>query len=278
MKVLVLGSGPAGLIACHTAALRGAGVLVYSRGQKSPLYGCQYLHRPIPGMTTAEPVQVSYVLHGTTDGYRDRVYGLQTQPIAVSPETLTSEHLAWDIRQTYDALWETYGRFVQTIDFNLRAPQGLIAELDPDVVVSTIPANVLCRNSSHRFATEEIWAIGDAPDLGQSSPIRPDSENTVVCNGEPFGEGASWYRTSCIFGYATTEWPGRIKKPPFPGVARVQKPLSTNCDCEKYSTAPIFKAGRYGLWRKGVLADSAMEATIEAMDSVAIAGGQGVLW
>lgn len=276
MKVLVLGSGPAGLIAAHTASMTGADVLVYSKGDKSPLYGCQYLHAPIPYATRKTPVRVNYVLEGTADGYAYRVYGEAPSRPRTSVETLTSHHDAWDIRDTYDWLWMTYGSYVQPWDFTVRPPAELVAYAQPDLVVSSIPANLLCRNGSHRFDAQEIWAMGDAPDLGQEVPY-PCPPETVLCNGHGF-DAPQWYRISNVFGYKTVEWPGRIKKPPMPGVARVKKPLLTNCDCEQFLGAPTIRVGRYGSWRKGVLAHEAEAATLKALHTLPQASGQGALW
>lgn len=115
--------------------------------------------------------------------------------------------------------------------------------------------------------------MGDAPDLGQEVPIGIP-ENTVLCNGSV--DGPSWYRASNVYGYKTVEWPGSIKKPPYPGIARVKKPLTTNCDCEKFLEARTIKVGRYGRWQKGVLSHEAFQDTLDAL-SIPVSD-QGVLF
>src|SRR4051794_14558085 len=111
MRIAVLGCGPAGLMAAHAAKVCGADVDIFSRKRKSELFGCQYLHAPIPGMTDVAPVTVRYMLNGDIEGYRRKVYG-DTWDGEVSPEDLLGNHDAWDIRRTYDNLWAKYGGYI----------------------------------------------------------------------------------------------------------------------------------------------------------------------
>lgn len=246
-KVLVLGCGPSGLIAAHAATLLGHSVIIASKKRKSELYGAQYLHRPIVAMTDTPPVDVRYTLDGTAADYRTKVYG-STSRVQVSPETLEEDHQAWDIRRTYDNLWNRYGPDVQNVDLGKNGDLNeMLKALEPERVYSTIPAPLLCHNDSHSFKGENVWAIGDAPERGLFSPIRVQP-NTIQCNGTC---DVSWYRASNVFGYATVEWSG--KKPPLEGVAELVKPLSTDCDCHPF----IVRIGRYGKWTKGVLSHSA---------------------
>jgi hypothetical protein len=257
MRVLVLGCGPAGLMAAHAAALAGHDVLIYSKARKSRLYGCQYLHAPIPGISEDQPVDVSYHLDGTPEDYRRKVYG-PTWKGKVSPETLDADHHAWDIRAAYDRLWDMYGSYVQDID--LQNPEALegVLHSGQDVTFSTVPAPLLCADPGHDFGFETVYALGDAPEEGQYVPFRPAQnygEHAVVCNGL---DVPSWYRLATVHGYTTVEWPGS-KKPPVAGVAEVTKPLATDCTC----LPDVHRLGRYGAWRKGVLSHEAFfEATI----------------
>ena len=105
MKAAILGVGPAGLTAA-AAIIRGGGTvdLFAKELQQSKLYGCQYLHEPIPGYTVTPPVDVLYTLIGTPGEYKRKVYGKDWDG-SVSPEDLDEDHKAWDIRQTYNYLW-----------------------------------------------------------------------------------------------------------------------------------------------------------------------------
>lgn len=252
MTALVLGCGPAGLLAAHALVTLGHEVEIVSKKRKSEMYGAQYLHRPIPnlGRKPVEVAQIDYLLSGSIEGYRDKVYGENWSGV-VSPDEFGNEenHLGWDIRDVYDRLWRMYGHHVQDYDL----PHGAaIQDLSRGYirVVSTVPAPLLClRREEHVFRVQKVWAIGDAPERGIFCPVKEAPDNTVLCNGDPY---VSWYRTANIFGYRTAEWPGG-RRPPFEGVAEVDKPLSTTCDCQP----GVERAGRYGKWQKGVLSHTA---------------------
>lgn len=254
MLVVILGCGPAGLAAAKAAVSLGYEVLIISRSIKpSPLYGCQYLHAPIPGYEDVPHVRVSYGLNGTPEQYRKKVYG-EAWSGRVSPEDFIGEHDAWDIRNTYMRLWADLinGGNVKLIEGNMTEPaiSGL-ERFHPNYIISTIPATVLCRNLKHHFRSIAIWANGSTS---------PDTEalidNSILCDGT--GE-REWYRISNVFGYRTMEWADR----PLNGAASVyvKKPISTNCDCHP----SIIRAGRYGTWSKSYLVHQVYQQVIEAL-------------
>jgi hypothetical protein len=220
---------------------------VVSRARKSHLYGAQYLHAPIPGMTALPPVQVHYELWGHTEDYRRKVYGGQHRG-SVSPEDLAETHAAWDIRQTYDALWSAYGSYVISADVS---SEVLVATLvdNSDVVINTVPLPVLCRVPAHVFHSRTVYAIGDSPT--QQCPVRQAGPQSIICNAlrEP-----SWYRNANVYGYVTAEWPMRA---PLDNIVEVTKPLETNCDC----WPGVVRLGRYGRWQKGILSHTAFSMT-----------------
>jgi hypothetical protein len=259
-KVIVLGAGPAGLLAATAAEERGYHVDIYSAAgedgqpKKSELYGCQYLHESVPDSLPISiplpPQQVAYGLVGSSTGYREKVYGRDYTGI-VSPDEYgpTEHHYAWDIRKVYDWLW---GRWLDSI-----APLSLSSAEMPNFlgtsarrIFATVPAPALCMNEEHKFPYARIWAFGEAP--GRRSPI-PVAPFTVVCNGDA---GTGWYRAANVFGYTTVEWPA-ARKPPIDGVAPVFKPLMTDCDCWQTRNRRVVRLGRFGQWRKGVLVHQA---------------------
>jgi hypothetical protein len=201
MKVAVFGCGPAGLMAAHAAKVSGAEVRIFSRRRKSELYGCQYLHSPIPGMTDVAPVEVHYLLHGDTEQYRRKVYGEAWQG-QISPEDYGGNHMAWDIRRTYDNLWSEYGGHV----YNTMLDPGFMGnfmENDArvfDLIISSIPRNALCEGG-HTFKQQRVWALGDAPERGVFVPEHVPG-NTVVCNSLPM---PTWYRASKVMDALVTE-------------------------------------------------------------------------
>lgn len=255
MNILVLGCGPAGLMAVHAAARAGHDIKVVSKKRKSDMFGAQYLHREIPGIDCGERQLINYQLRGTVEGYRNKVYGPGYKG-TVSPEELEETHYGWDIRAAYDQLWDMYSDFI--IDWEVTAeqllPEGQLGVLGCDYIISSLPAHLICKtwvkeSTEHFFEGRQIWATGDAPEIGVQDPIRAAPPNTVVCNGET---SVGWYRSANVFGRSTTEWPGK-RKPPVEGVAQVVKPLQTNCDC----FPDIMRVGRFGRWKKGVLSHEA---------------------
>jgi len=251
-RAVILGCGPAGLFAAVAAADAGYNVSIYSRLRKSEMFGAQYLHASIPGLLIDEPPRaVIYSLVGSVDDYRRKVYGPDGNAnLDVSPANLAGNHLAWDIRAAYDMAWKWMADRITDVDVTTEwlasPPWGA-----KDKVIWSIPTRKLCA-AGHNFSSIDVWAKGDAPERGESCPIAVDPF-TVVCNGEP---SPGWYRASNVFGYRTAEWPFH-SKPPLGAVARLVKPISTNCDC--WTGKNILRVGRYGRWEKGELSHQAYE-------------------
>jgi hypothetical protein len=198
-------------------------------------------------------VTVEYMLRGTPEDYRRRVYG-QMWDGTVSPEDLADDHQAWDIRETYDRLWEMYGGYVQDVEVESAGIRGLLNSRDVDLIINTIPLPSLCYKG-HIFRGTKIIAAGDAPDMGiDVGSIYRCPPDTVICNGNP---EPSWYRISNIFGHTTVEWPQSIK-PPIGSAAEVIKPTEHNCDC----WPDLLNVGRYGSWTKGVLSHTAYDTVM----------------
>jgi hypothetical protein len=200
---------------------------------------------------------VRYFLNGYPEDYRRKVYGAAWDG-AVSPDEYGAEanHLAWDLRKVYDVLWE---RWFPRIEPAVITPMKALefSYLLPKVLC-TIPAKSLCRKQEdHKFVTQDVWAMGGPREdfaTQRSMPYyAPDM--TVECNAH---ESPRWYRAATVFGHSTLEWPDG-PKPPISGIARVQKPLSTDCDCNVGRT--WHRLGRYGKWRKGVLVHEAYYET-----------------
>jgi hypothetical protein len=258
-RVLVLGCGPAGLAAAAAANDSGHQAIIVSKTDKpSELYGCQYLHAPIPGYEDVPSVRVSYRLNGTPEQYRRKVYGNLWRG-KVSPEDFIGEHQAWDIRETYRRLWADLidgGKAWLSIR-EVRSPiRTLLLDIKPYFVVSSIPAHFLCFQD-HSFNTHSIWANG-------STTVGDLADNSIVCDGTP---EAPWYRISNVFGYRTAEWVWRPQERVAEGfeeripAVHVEKPLSTNCDCRP----GITRVGRYGTWTKSYLVHQVYPDVMKAL-------------
>ncbi len=251
MRVLILGAGPAGLFAAHAAVELGHDVVVMSKPRKSYMRGAQYLHRPIPGYSAVEDrFKVTYTFDGDMEVYREKVYGHGSR-LRVSPESLQGVHDAWDIRTAYDAAWRDFKELILALD--LDGTEGEIDQLrdwaKPDRIISTVPAPLLCY-AGHTFASVNIWATDRAYGLS-------GVDNVVICDGH---RQIPWYRKSRIHDFENTEYPERFK-PPVERIWEVCKPIHNNCHCHP----DILRAGRYGLWEKGVLSDGAYYSVKEAL-------------
>lgn len=258
-RVLVLGCGPAGLISAYAAQREfNAEVTILSVKRPSQLYGCQYLHEPIPGILEhGDGRTVDYMMAGDAEGYRAKVYGSLTPP--VSPQQYAGDHMAWDIRLAYQRLWDMFEDRITNVRIFPADIVPMLSHYMPDKVVSSVPAPVLCQlGERHAFSSVKCWAIGDAPDQKVKEVIWAPPPFTVICNGNA---DVSWYRACNVFGYTTVEWPGHKKRPPVEGVVEFHKPLSTDCDC----MPSILRVGRYGMWQKGILSHEAYGATARKM-------------
>lgn len=271
-RVAVLGCGPSGLLAAHAASMHEHDVDIISRKAKSEITGAQYLHASIPGIHDLEfkPVQMDYILKGTPEGYAEKVYGKELAGrFRTSPESLTRRHDAWDLQHTYELLWQWYEDSIVQADITHVVLEDILAGGVYDLVLSTVPANVLCQKG-HYFTGIEIMA-------GQFSVGLPD--NTVLCNGEIF---PSWYRASNVFGYQYAEWSSETKtpsgrpmtRPPIP-LRSIVKPLETNCDCwlpepgNFDGLAKYARLGRYGKWHKKELTHHAFEEAMDLCEAIA---------
>lgn len=253
-KVAIFGCGPAGLIATHAARMMRYEVDVFSINQPSELYGCQYLHAPIRGVTSANPTTVSYNRIGTPEQYRTKVYGMGWKG-AVSTSSLDSEHPAWDIREAYEILWFYYNQYI--IDTKIDTSWlDDFQHADYEYVFSSVPAPTLCRDSRHKFKSMNVHAFGETPTRKIERNDFSIGNNQVLCNGMWM---PSWYRISRVFGYGTIEWPEY--ETPDEGSSLVRKPLSTDCTCY----LDIIRVGRYGRWEKGILTHHAMDQVQEVL-------------
>lgn len=253
-RVAILGAGPSGLLAAHAAQTNGCEFTIFSKKRYSQLFGSQYLHEPISGITTL-PERVSYVLNGDPEEYRRKVYGADWDG-NVSPEDLEQDHWAWNIREAYADLYARYIDYIDDVEFHNISQTILECGLNRfDVVLSTVPRTIW-REPGDQFLGSKVWAIGDAPSQGQYVPFRPAEDFMVLCDGT---SDVSWYRLSRVFGFTTIEWPYGTK-PPVEGIQEVIKPLS----CKTKSAQDFVHLGRYGKWEKGVLSTDAYNEALVA--------------
>jgi hypothetical protein len=267
-RIFILGCGPAGLFAAQAAAEMGCSAVIISKLRRSEMYGAQYLHSEIPGLTDgSNPFKVEYRLEGTLDSYLTKVYGdVIPDRSAITVESLVGTYDAWDIRYAYHA---AFTKFMLSINDDLITPQtmyDILSAHQPDLLISTIPAPTLCTiPDQHAFDVRRIWAVGDAPERGVFAPNLIQEPNLIQYNGD---RDTGWYRASSIAGYKAVEWPGR-RRPPISNVVAVDKPVSTTCDCWlNAKRTKVIRLGRYGAWNRTGHTHQAYWRTLDAIKEI----------
>lgn len=246
--VVVLGAGPAGLLAAHAAALAGRSPVIFTAPDpttgepvKSEIGAATYLHSPIPDLTEPQPdAMVQFLKSGTASGYATKVYGDPRHP--TSFDKFEGEAPAWNLRPVYDALWE---RYADNIVPQLITAEGVRDLVDSfPMIISTIPANWLCVGD-HSFPSRKTWTLDGARwDQGICG-------DPIIWYDGRVGSDHGRFRASRIFGHESTEF-----SQPVEGGREGVKVQQTNCDCWIDS---IVRAGRWGEWRPGVLVDDAFK-------------------
>lgn len=262
-RVAILGCGPAGLMVAHAASLSGWDFDIFSTKRKSPLYGAQYLHRPIPFLDSGTPHLVEYKLVGTPEDYRVKVYS-EGYNGSISPEELDKHHYAWDLRGAYGQLWGRFHDTIQDVDIDPDWARDTKRFNGFDLVVSTIPRTVWDSDDG-AFQYAYIWAIGSTDNqtlMSAAGSYGVLKDFSIVCNGDL---NTLWYRASRIFGYSTVEFPWHYGKPS-PHAALVRKPLRYNGT----AASQFHHMGRYGAWRKGILTSDVF------FDAISLFGKEGL--
>lgn len=249
--VAVLGCGPAGLFVAQALSLHGIEHVIISKKQQSQIYGAQYLHKPIPGLSPSLPTgDITTIRVGRPEVYAERVYGVGK--MVTSWDRVVPEAPAWDLRETYDAAWEKFSDKIMDWTVSPQEVKEFSAQFD--LVISTVPLWAICeRPKEHFFHSVDILVNKS---IGLEAEI--DAPNWVVYNG-------TWkspcYRISNIFGHPSGEAridPALVQKP---GWELGFKVAGTNCDCHP----AVLRAGRMGTWERGVLTHHAFERTLVAL-------------
>lgn len=260
MRVAIIGCGPAGLIAAHTAEREGAEVDIFSLKEKSVIGGAQYLHHKLvdlDGHPEAEMIHMFKV--GNQSGYAEKVYGDSSAPVSWSNYAIGPQ-VAYSLGEVYDLLWGKYEHRVRDYRFRPEDLQGWTTGEEYDYVFSSIPRKAACMDHDrHRFEVQEIILVP----MGLT--LVPE---TIIYSGRP---SDLWYRTSFLDGEGWTEYSKHslseeaIEFCYDNGGRDGIKPLATNCDCHlKDALVPI---GRFGTWDKKVLLHSVPFTVSDALAS-----------
>jgi len=267
VRVAILGSGPAGLLAAFAAHQQGNIVTIFSEGSRSDIFGAQYLHRAIPQLTNENPdMTIDIAKVGTQQGYAKLVYGDRNAPVSwehFEPGTIP----AWDLRTVYANLWTMYEHLI--VPGNVNWPDAARIAEDHDMTFSTIPMRHLCNRNGHKFPHINIWVLVQPPWMEKwDSGLHIMYYNGYPPDGSEGGWiGYDWYRFSKINGWSAWEY----TKPIDPEtdlwgdryIVQGMKPMGTDCTCAEFlGITPI---GRWGKWERGVLTHHAYEAVTDAL-------------
>jgi hypothetical protein len=132
----------------------------------------------------------------------------------------------------------------------------LESEFSADLLISSLPLHSICEKD-HIFLYADMYIKTGFPP-GVQIPM-----NTIVYNGH---ESMPWYRASNLFGFESMEYGsnghaenGMRENPGW--TYKGLKPTEHNCDCH----AHWMRVGRFGQWKRGVLAHHAYEEVERAM-------------
>lgn len=253
MEVAILGCGPAGLIAAHAVEKFGGEPTIISSKVKSVIPGSQYLHEPIPGLTSVYPENtVQYVRMGTAQGYAKKVYGDADR--YTGWDNYRALYPSWNVVKAYDTLWERYEDCI--INFSLHNTEDIKGIIDTyELIISTIPQQYLCV-AEHEF-------VG-VPYLIKPLPLpEVDRGHDLVIYNGMFHD--HWYRYSILGDRCSIEttW-GQAAEQDDDWLSGT-KAVSNNCDCWGES-GRLVRAGRWAEWKHGVLLHDVYHRVKEVMN------------
>jgi hypothetical protein len=259
MRVAILGCGPAGLIAAYAAEVAGHIPTIYSHKVQSKIFGAQYLHEPIPGLSPDEPeLEIQVIKMGSARGYAKNVYNDLKMQVSWNKfkEGFTP---GWSLKRVYDQLWARYEDRIHDIIINPSAIKMIVSGYDK--TFSTFPARSICSIWQHNFPAAAIWVI--------HGPVEKDAvnreQNIMIYNGVDMNGASGWYRYSCISGYESWEFSSRHTQLQILDdglqISEGFKPLGTNCDCHPN----LIRLGRFGKWDKNVFTHHSYQEVLDAL-------------
>lgn len=264
MRIAVLGSGPAGLLAAHACEASGHDVTIFTKNREpSPITGAQYIHEQIPGLTNKEPDGVvQFHKIGTAEGYANKVYGDPFAPTSWDIFPVGTRKM-WSMKVVYDRLFGEWYERMNSVEIDedwldyLENKRDMFA-----LVISGIPCTVICKNSLHKFPSVNV--VFEDHDHKDSN----FGDHYIYYSGS---ESDPWYRSSHVGGLGWYEYGEKASR-----VLRIEKalggrernlregikPLNTDCDCR----SRMIRVGRFGTWTKGVLVHHAFFKTLDALE------------
>jgi hypothetical protein len=215
---------------------QGHSVSILSRKEKSVIPGSQHLHGPVPGLTSPYPEgTIQFVRMGNAQDYAEKVYGDRRR--LTGWENYFQVYPSWNVLRAYDLLWDRYESRI--IEGEINHDVVMSCKFHSDLVISTVPAQVLCYNNC---------AFNSVPYYMKQLPTPPADQNNevVVYNGLPEDH---WYRWSILGGLCSIEttapsWSENVDD----GWVQGWKAVSNRCTCHP----DVVRCGRWAEWTHGV--------------------------
>lgn len=249
-KIDIVGSGPAGLIAAEVAVRYGYDPVIHTLNRQFPTFdGAQYLHTPLPGITSTQPqFEITYVKKGSVEGYANKVYGNADHPCSFA-QAPDGNVPAWSLRDVYEQLWY---RFATNFAVGHASGMDIMTWARKNPVIIAAPLISLCMmRSLHEFNMAFVSIRKN------KEAVLP--EDTIIYSGLARDE---WYRASNIQGWEYEEYGHEI-----PFGQPVAKPQWNTCKCFEQHPM-ILQVGRYGRWQRGILSDQTYPDTERFLDAV----------
>lgn len=228
MQNLVLGCGPAGLLAAHALETSGERFSIISRRKQTRLGG-QYLLAPIPHLTGQLPETTITVLRVGVPDFRQ-------------------QHRAWNLSRVYQTLWGRYEeRIIHVDEITPLHLKEWTREFEN--IFTTLPAPVICNDQDHhwfRSRTIRVWPWS-RDDNNFAGAL---ADNTVIynTNSEP-----TWTRSALLWGKGFTEWPAHVRIPPVTPLLTDHRPTETNCVC--WDDGSVHRIGTAARWHELITID-----------------------
>lgn len=252
LKISILGNDLSALLTAHYATEMGFTYDIYASSASNPPAGSECLERRVTGfpLDQCEWERINSRKEGTSEGYSMKKFGLgvDVPPVPGFPGRGSTHVL--DATEVYWKLWYRYAteqhQWLYQYSKDVFDDDLGVLRHDSVSIFSSLPLRSLCKED-HGFVSRQAWVIEDSDT--SRCPVRLSSQ-TVIHDGT---DCVGWYKAANIFDRCSVEWPAHEKspKPPFPGVSKVEFPVSTDCDC----FSDLIRVGTNGTWTHTDTAD-----------------------
>ena len=239
MKVAILGTGMAGLVAAHAVYTKdqSATIVLYGVNREPLPSGARWYEREIPGVNVMKRM-VKTESAGDPKNYGVKLGGPVSEYFRARPDFLAFDY--WDANME---LWKGYGDNIIQLDPDFEMISESLWD-DCDFVINTTPRPNFYETSEHgMFAATRHWRIDESGNTDEpTNPYRNilpgnQDKNLMIFDGT---EDSSWFRITQVFGLMSVEW-GFHQKPPIAGSYVEILPLTVPKEMDLKDTVPGWK-------------------------------------